>query len=177
MADIKTKYPSSSTTALTISLASLANSSGLTTGRESAAVDNTTNLDLDHLVSGKIRAGTSPTSGNRIEVWAYAPISVSSGTPTYPAIATSDGIDGTDSAVTALSDNVKFSALRLIASITVDSTSDRDYFIPPTSIASLFGGQMPTHWGVIVFNGSGVALNSTAGNHDISYLRKQAQTV
>lgn len=173
MADIKTKYPSSSTTALTISLASLAHSSTLLAGRESDAVDNTTNLDLDHLVSGKIRSGSSaPTAGNRIEVWAYAPISVSSGTPTYP-----DVFDGTDSDETVTSDNVKFAALRLVASITVDATTGRDYFFPPTSVANLFGGQMPTHWGLWVSNGSGTALDSTAGNHAFHYLRVQAQTV
>lgn len=173
MADIKTKYPVTSSVALTIDLASLANdSTNFLAGRESTAVDNTTNLDLDHLLSGKIRAGTSPTANNRIEVWVYAPISVSGGTPTYP-----DVFDGTDSAETATSRNVLFSALRLACTIIVDATTGRDYFIPPTSIASLFGGQLPTHWGVFVVNGSGVALDSTGGNHVLHYLRVQAQTV
>lgn len=173
MADIKTKYPSTSTVALTITLASLGNdSTNFLAGRESTAVDNTTNVDLDHLLSGVIRAGTTPTSGNRIEVWVYAPISVASGTPTYP-----DVFDGTDSAETATSRNVLFSALRLAHTIIVDATSDRDYFIPPTSIASLFGGQVPMFWGVFVVNASGAALNATGGQHILHYLRVQAQTV
>ena len=173
MADIRTRYPVTSTQAITITLASLANdSSNFLAGRESTQVDNTTNVDLDHLVSGVIRAGTTPTVNNRIEIWAYAPRRVASGTPTYP-----DVFDGTNSDETATSRNVLFSALRLLHTIIVDATSDRDYFIPPTSVAALFGGQLPQFWGLFVINGSGVALNATGGNHVIEYLRVQAQTV
>ncbi len=173
MADIKTKYPSTSSTSLTISLASLASGSAgvYTSGRESTAVDNTTNVDLDHMVAGKITTGTSPTASRSINVYAYAPISMSSGTPTSP-----DVLDSTDSAETFTSANVLNSAVRLVASITTDSTSDRAYYFGPVSIATVFG-QMPPFWGVYVAHDSGVNLNATAGNHDISYIRIQAQTV
>ena len=174
MSDIKIKYPSTSSVDLTITLASLASgASGVfTTGRESTAVDNTTNLDLDHLVSGKIRTGTSPTASRSINVYAFANISSSSGTPTYP-----DGMDGTDSDETIASSNVMNGFLRPVASITTDSTSDRDYFFGPVSVASLFGGALPKFWGLFVAHDSGVALNATAGNHKISYERIQGQTV
>ena len=173
MADIKTKYPASSanSVALTVSLASLASSTARTGGRESAAVDNTSNLDLDHLLSGKIRVGTSPTASKLIEVWAYAPIKIASGTPTYP-----DVLDGTDSDETLTSENVKNSALRLVWSTLTDATSDRDYFIPPTSIAALFG-DLPPYWGVFVTHDTGVNLNSTGGNHELHYHRIQRQSV
>ena len=172
-ADIKVKYPASNadTTSLTITLASLATSSTLLVGVESAAVDNRTNQDLDHLITGKITTGTSPTVSTKIEIWVYAPISITSGTPTYP-----DTLDGTNSAETLTSDNVKFSALRLAWSITVDNTTDRTYYIPPTSVANLFGS-MPPFWGVFVTHNTAVNLNSTGGNQDISYIRVQAQTV
>lgn len=174
MTDIKSKYPSSNadTVALTITLASLATSSTLLGGRESTAVDNRTNLDLDHLLSGKIRTGTTPTVSKTIEVWVYGPIQVASGTPTYP-----DVLDGTDSDETLTSANVKYSALRLAHSITVDATSDRDYFIPPTSVAALFGGSLPPFYGVFVTHDTAVNLNSTGGNHYLHYQRVQAQTV
>ena len=165
-------YPSTSTTALTITLASLADdSTNKIAGRASTAVDNTTNLDLDHLVSGTITTGTSPTSGNVIEVWAYGVLSESAGTPTYP-----DSITGTDAAKTITSVNTKYAALALVCSITVDSTSNRSYPFKQTSVASLFG-QMPKFWGIFVMNGSGVALNSTGGNHSIQYDRIQQQGV
>jgi hypothetical protein len=171
MADIKTKYPSSSSSAITISLASLATSSSWVAGRESTVVDNTTNCDLDHMVGGTIMTGTSPTVSTYIEVWAYASWKTASGTPSYP-----DVFDGTDSAETVTSANVKNSCLRMIASITVDSTSDRPYYFGPVSIAQLFGS-MPKFWGVFVTHNTGVNLNSTAGNHVIEYERIQAQTV
>lgn len=174
MADFKLKYPSSSTTSLTCDLASLATNTAntFTSGRESTAVDNTTNLDLDHLLSGKIRTGTSPTANRTIAVYVYAPLSVSSGTPTYP-----DVLDGTDSAETITSANVLNSMLRLAWSASVDSTSDRDYFMPPTSIASLFGGVLPKFWGVYVAHDTGVALNATGSNHSLQYERIQTQSV
>lgn len=174
MTDIKIKYPSTSSVDLTINLSSLASgASGVfTAGRESTAVDNTTNLDLDHLVSGKIRTGTSPTVSRSINIYAYANISSASGTPTYP-----DVLDGTDSAETFTSANVMNSAVKFVASMSVDATSDRDYFFGPVSIASLFGGQLPKFWGLYVAHDTAVALNATAGNHVISYERIQAQTV
>jgi hypothetical protein len=102
----------------------------------------------------------------------YANISSSSGTPTYP-----DVLDGTDSAETFTSANVMNSAVRLAASMLVDSTSDRDYFFGPVSVASLFGGVLPKFWGVYVAHDTAVNLNSTGGNHVLSYERIQAQTV
>jgi hypothetical protein len=174
MADILVKYPSTSSVALTIDLASLASgSSGVfTAGRESTAVDNRTNTDLDHLLSGKIKTGTSPTVSRSINVYVYANISSSGGTPTYP-----DVLDGTDSAETFTSANVMNSAVKFCASITVDNTSDRDYFFGPVSIASLFGGVLPKWWGVYVAHDTAVALNSTGGNHVLTYERVQGQTV
>lgn len=167
--DIKTKYPASSadTTALTITLTGLATSSTLVAGRESTAVDNTTNVDEDHLVSGKITVGTSPTGG-RIEVWAYAPISVASGTPTYGKVT------GSDAAVTFDSRNQVLSAMRALWSTGVDTTSDRTYFMPPTSVRAAFG-EVPSDWGIVVIHSSGVNLNATASNHAFGYARIQKQ--
>lgn len=172
-ADFKVKYPSTSSTDLTITLASLASgSSGVyTTGRESTAVDNTSNLDLDHLVSGKITTGTSPTSSRVINVYAYANMSSSSGTPTYP-----DVLDGTDSDETFTSANVMATSIRLIATLVIDSTSNRTYYFGPVSIAQTFGS-MPKFWGIYVAHDTAVSLNSTSGNHQICYERVQAQSV
>lgn len=171
MADIKQKYPSADTTALTITLASLATSSTLLVGRESTVVNNTSNLDLDHIISGKFTTGTSPTAATRIEVWAYAPISITSGTPAYI-----DTVTGSDAGITITSDNVKFSGLRPVWSTTVDSTSNRTYYMPPTSIANVFG-EMPAYWGIIVTHSTAVNLNSTSSNHAVHYHRIQKQTV
>lgn len=171
MADIKTKYPATSSAALTLTLASLASDSTLLTGRASTAVDNTTNQDLDHLVSGIVTTGTTPTANTSIEIWAWASYKTAAGVPSYP-----DSITGADAGKTITASGVKQAMLRQVASIAVDNTSNRTYPFAPVSIANLFGG-MPKFWGLFVVHSTGVALNATAANHDIQYERIQAQTV
>lgn len=159
MATATISYATSS--ALTITLASLASSTGKLTGRESTAVSNTTNKYVDALVGGKITTGTSPTTGKTIEIWVYGAVN---DTPTYP-----DVLDGTDSDETFGDDGSKFAALKLAKVINTDNTSDQTYWVAPFSVAQLFGGVMPTHWGLWVTHDTGVALNATAGNHEFKY--------
>lgn len=170
MADIKTKYPATDTVAITCDVSSLA-SSTVWAGRASTAVDNTTNVDLDHLVSGVVRLGTTPTSSKTVSVYAYAPIKIASGVPTYP-----DGITGTDAAKTMTSANVAIASLVWLWSANTDSTSDRDLFMPPKSIMQAFGA-MPPYWGIFVTHDSVASLNATAGNHYFHYQRIQTQSV
>lgn len=167
--DIKTKYPASNadTTALTITLASLATSATLVAGRESTAVDNRTNVDEDHLVSGQVTVGTSPTGG-RVEVWAYSALSIASGTPDYGKPT------GSDAAVTFDSRNQVVGAMRLLWSQASDTTSDREYYMPPTSIRDAFG-ELPPYWGIVLMHSTAVNLNSTGGNHFFRYHRVQKQ--
>jgi hypothetical protein len=156
--DVKVQYGASA--ALTLTLASLATSSSRTTGRESTAVA-TTGTVVDYLVGGKITTGTTPTVDKQIDVWVYAAVEDD---PIYP-----DVFDGTDSAETVTSENVRNGALRLATSIRIDGTSDRTYWIAPFSVAQLFGGHLPTHWGVFVAHDTAVNLNATGGNHAIYY--------
>jgi len=156
--DVNIAYGSSS--AVTITLASLATDSNLLTGRESTAVSNTSTKAIDYLVGGKITTGTSPTSSKQIEVWCVASFN---DTPTYP-----DVFDGTDSAETVTSADIKYLALKRIAIIPTDSTSDRTYPIPLTGIAQLFGGSVPKNFGFFVTHNTGVNFNSTSGNHEIT---------
>lgn len=167
--DIKTKYPASNadSVAITITLASLATSATLVVGRESTAIDNRTNVDEDQLVAGLVTVGTSPTGG-RIEVWAYAPRSIASGTPTYGLFT------GSDAGVTFASVNQKGSAMKLLWASAVDTTTDRPYYMPQTSIRDAFG-ELPAFWGLFVTHSTGVNLNSTGGNHVFHYHRIQKQ--
>jgi hypothetical protein len=174
MADFKVKYPASNadTTAITISLASLASSSSLLAGQEATAVVNTTNLDEDHLVGGVITVGTTPTTNTRIEIWAVMPRKIASGTATWP-----DVFDGTDSAETITAAGIKAAICRLLGTILVDSTtSNRAYDFAPASIRDAFG-EMPPTYTIFVTHNTGVNLNSTAGNHEIHYHRVQSQSV
>lgn len=156
MADIKVAYGTASDA--TITLASLASDTNLLAGRESATVDNTTTLALDYLVSGKIRAGTSPTASRSIEVWAVG---------SWDGTNWPDVFDGTESAETVTSADIKASICRLVAAMATANTSDRDYHFGPVSIASAFGGVVPPKFVIFVVHNTGVNLNSTAGNHQI----------
>ncbi len=172
MTTLKTLYPQSNadSVAITITLASLASSTAWA-GRASTAINNTSNLDLDHLVSGKIKLGTSPTVSKTVQVYAYAAQSIASGTPTYP-----DGITGSDAAKTMTSANVAYACLRFLWAGTTDATTGLVLEMPPTSIAQVFGS-VPPYWGLFVVHDSGVNLDSTGGNHSMQYQRVQAQSV
>ena len=156
MADIKIYYGTASD--LTITLASLASDTNLLAGRESATLDNTTTLALDYLISGKVTAGTSPTASRSIEVWA---VGSWDGT-TWP-----DVFDGTDSAETITSADIKASICRLLAAMATANTSDRTYPFGPVSLAAAFGGVLPPKVVLFVTHSTGVNLNSTSGNHQI----------
>jgi hypothetical protein len=140
-------------TALTITLASLANAAY----RESTEVDNSTTLAVDGILHGVITAGTSPTTGNTITVY----VAGSDGTSTRVG-----NLTGTDSSITPAGEQTQFEIARIIP---VDATSNHAYEFFVGSIASLFGGVMPKKFSVIVLNSTGVALNATGGNHSINY--------
>lgn len=166
MSTVSTNYSSTTdSTALTITLASLANSTSWVAGRESTVVDNTSNKYIDALVSGQITVGTSPTSNTQVQIYVYAPLKVASSTFTYP-IATATALTGSDAAATFEAD--QRNQLKWAASFNINSTSDRAYSFA-FAVAPLFGGILPLKWGVWVSNGTGVALNATSGNHWIHY--------
>lgn len=171
MATLQTAYPATTadTVTITCDISSLASSTAYA-GRASTAVDNRTNKDLDHLVSGKITLGTSPTVSKTVSVFAYAAASIASGTPTYP-----DSITGTDAAKTMTSANVALACLRFLWAGTSDAVTGRVLEMPPTSIAQAFGS-VPPFWGIFVTHDTVAALNSTAGNHTFQYHRVKAET-
>ena len=147
---------------LTVTLASLATSSTFVAGREATAVDNGTNKYVDALLSGKITVGTTPTANTQIRVYVFA---ATEDTPAWP-----DVMDGTDSAETLTTIGVGNGFLKLAAVLDVDSTtSDRTYAFGPVSVAQLFGGVLPEDWSVFVAHNTGVNLNATGSNHEISY--------
>jgi hypothetical protein len=156
MADLKLSYPAASD--LTITLASLGSDTNLLTGRESATIDNSSNLYLDYLISGKITAGTSPTAARSIEVWAVG---------SWDGTNWPDVFDGTESAETITSADIKASVCRFVAAMATANTSDRTYHFGPVSLAAAFGGTLPPKFVLFVTHSTGVNLNSTADNHKI----------
>lgn len=147
---------------LTISLHTgpLASDANLLAGRNSAIFDNTTNKFPDYILAGFITTGTSPTVGTTIEIWAYGSIDDSYTLP--------GGITASDANVTLNSINTKNSGLVLIQVITVTATTAVKYDISPRSLRAAFGGVLPKKFGIFVVHNTGVALNSTAGNHQLT---------
>lgn len=154
--DYKIAYGSSS--AVTIDPSSLATSGTLTAGRESTAIDNTSNLYIDYLLAGKITTGSSPTADTRIQICVVGIMEDS----TWP-----DVFDGTDSAETVTNAGIKNSICRIAADILVDATSNQAYPFGPISVAALFSGTLPKKFVVFVTHNTNVNLNATAGNHTI----------
>jgi hypothetical protein len=166
VATATTNYSSTTdTTDLTITIASLASSTGRLAGRESTVVDNTSNKYIDVFVTGQITTGTSPTTAKGVEIWVYAPIKLASSAYTYP-IATATALTASDAAATFEAEQK--GVMVLGAALTNNATSNRAYGFN-FSIASLFGGVMPLKWGVWISHDTGVNLNATAGNHWITY--------
>lgn len=160
MSDQKIAYGAS--VQVTISPASLATSANFAAGRASDAIVNTSNKFLDAKVAGVITVGTTPTTNTQIQIWVYASLN---DTPLYP-----DSITGSDADKTFTSASIRNSSCRLGASIVVDSnTSNRPYPFALFSVASLFGGSLPTHWGIFITHNTAVNLNATPGNHAIYY--------
>lgn len=157
MATRKLTYVASS--ALTIPLASLATSSTLVAGEESDAIDNTTNVYLDYLLSGKITTGTTPTVDTAIEVWVIA----KSDDTNWP-----DVFDGTNSAetVTSRAQLQQYGRMAWVGIVT--ATSNVAYEFTNVSVAALFGGKCPAQFVVFAVHNTGVNLNATSGNHRIT---------
>lgn len=156
MATVNIAY--SSNTTITMDLSALGSSSTFVAGRESTQVDNTSNLYVDAIVSGRFIVGTTPTLPCQLNVYVW-------GADTSLATTAIDVLDGTDSAETLTNTTVLTNALKLGASCPIlVNTSNTTYDIAPFSVAQLFGGIMPKFWGLYVSHNQTAALKTDAGN-------------
>jgi hypothetical protein len=150
--DIKNKYGTSNQ-AITCSLAP--GGTGLANGsaRQSAAVDNSTNVFQDALVFVKVKTGASGvTATGTVNVYAVA---TADGGTTY-----TDGATGSDAAITmAVPPNARLiGVINAVANATTYSGG-------PFSVAAAFGGVLPDHWAIVIENKTGGALDTTEANH------------
>lgn len=137
-------------TAMTITLASLA-SSATFAGQQTTMVDNTTTLWQRIHLYVKVTTGTSPTANRGIYIYLIKGNKAAS-----PDIIT-DGAGATNAALTVV-------AAQQIGGALTDATSNKAY-----QIDLLIDGPGPS-WGVAIVHDTGVALNSTAGNHAVYYV-------
>jgi hypothetical protein len=154
-ADVKLAYGSSA--AFAFGFESTATSATYVAGRESTAVSNTTNLYLDYMIGGKATTGTTPTAARVILIRVYGSLN---DTPLY-----ADVLDGTDSTETFTSADIMLAATRPLLQTGTSNTSDRTYWMGPTSLAEAFGWLLPKTFGLYGTHDTGANLNATAGNH------------
>src|SRR5437879_5583039 len=160
MPTIKSQYDTDGV-AITITLASLATGAA----RESASVDNSSNLYLDALVQLKIKL-QSGTPGSDKRVYVYAAGTADGGT-TWP-----DAVTGADAAITLNSPT----QLKLIGVIEAP-TSAGTFISEPMSVAQAFGGILPKKWSIIVQNMTNMTFSATEGDHTKKYQGIWAQSV
>ncbi len=144
-----------SATALTMTLASLATDANLVAGRESTAIDNTSDLFVDALVFGSTMTGTTPTAARQIEVWLYGSLDGTN----YSGSAT-----GSDANLTPGEKTL----LKLLTIIPTVNTSNKAYIWGPYSVSQAFGLMVP-YYGVYQVHNTGANLNATGGNHFVKY--------
>jgi len=158
MTNNKIAYETSRTITITLD-GGLASSADFTAGRQSTLESNSTDLDADYLLFGEITVGTSPVINTQIRVYCFG----------YDAdVSYPDTFGATDANVTLSSAGAGLSFLKLAAILNVDTTtSDKTYSFGAVSIASLFGGVIPTDFGFFVTHNTNVNLNTTAANHKL----------
>jgi len=147
----KIAYAASSNLTVT-NLHSLGSSTTLVAGWSSALVDNTTNLYLDYLVSGKITAGTGLSDLKEIRVYAVAMLDDS----TWP-----DAIDGTQGAKTLTDEEIRDGFCKLLTVISTDTGAGDVYYFGPCSVAQAFGGVCPAKFCIFIVHNTGAALSSS----------------
>jgi len=151
-----TKLTFASSASITCTLASLATSSTLVAGRSSAEIDNSTNLHLDKLISGKITVGTTPTANTVIEVWMI---------PKREDSSYHDTFDGTDKNVTVTSRQHLLAYGTLLSTMAVPATTSNVGYEFFRSAAAAMGAGCPPKFQLFIVHNTGVNLNSTGGNH------------
>lgn len=159
MPDFKEKFGTSNQS-ITITIASLAASA--TVGREGTAVDNSSNLFFDALLVVWFETGTV-TGNKQFLIYAYA---TADGGSSY-----TEAASGSDAGFTR-----KDPTLLFPVAIVPAVTNSFVHKCGPYSMARVFGGPLPDHWGIAVFNDTGATLSGTSGNNKAFYQGVYAQS-
>lgn len=162
MTTVKVAYsPAGSVTNITCTMT---NASSGTAGRASTAVDNSSNLFLDALVSAQIQfPNSAPANDKAMYLYAYGSLDGS----TYP-----EGITGSDANYTIQgSAGALTTALRIIGVMPALQNTNQTF--GPFAVAPAFGGVLPYKWGIVFLNFGGQTLTSG----QISYVGIQQSIV
>lgn len=153
MGAITRSYRASSNITVT-NLHSLAASSAWGSGWTSGTIDNTTDLDLDKLITAKFVTASSSRTAGYIRIYVYAMLDDSNWPDLFSA-----GTEGTEGTATTHDTEQRDSGMRLAHVIEVDNGASEVYEMPPTSVAALFGGTLPPKFAIFV---TGTAASGTS---------------
>lgn len=145
----------------TITLASLAASSTLLSGRESGAISNTVNKYLDFLLAGHYRTGSANLQAGAIRTTV---VGSRDDTPNWP-----DVFDGTDSAEAVSAQAVYDNVCRIVAETSTDAVQ-RTWPFGPVALAGFFGGVPPTAFVLFISHSAHTATNvwsATEADHTL----------
>lgn len=138
-------------TALTITLASLASSTA-GVGWQSTIVDNTTNRYQDVLVFFKIKQGTSPTGDKSVKVYLIRD-------DNHATNHRSDGAGASDAALTVL--NAKL--IKTVFNKSAPATGEEVY-------GDILINRPGPKWGIAIVQSTGVPLDSNGANHWVRFI-------
>lgn len=157
MATIKSTYRASADLPVT-NLQSIATSSTWSAGWISGIIDNTSDLDLDKIITAKFALGNSATAGE-IRVYAFAMLDDSN----WPLLL-SAGTPGTEETATITTTTIRDATMELLwgCSTRADPGTDDVYNMRATSLKSAFGF-MPAKTVLYVSHSTGVNL-AASGN-------------
>ena len=148
MASIKNEFNTSA--AMTITLASLADSAG----RAATAIDNSANKFISADVRIKIKTGATGVSAT-----GYVSVYL---VRSEDGASYDDGFAGADAALTPVN-----ATLLGILTANANATTYNGVF----DLAQL-GITLPKKWSICILNKTAVALDVTAGNHEVKYTEK-----
>lgn len=171
MATRKTTYRASANLTVT-NLNSLAASSSLTAGWTSGTIDNTTDLDLDKLVSAQFTTGSANAQAGEIRVYVYVMLDDS----TWPDIFSS-GTEGTEGTATCHDTEQRDAAMKLMWSTQTDTGTSEPFNMPQTSIAQFFSGNMPAKCALFVTHTAHTSTNAIASSGNQVTVKGVSETV
>ncbi len=147
----------SSSSSFTLTSANLASSA--TAGWMSAVVDNSSNLYLDALVHIELAAvNTAPANNKAIYLYAYGLVDTAGSAYTSTGDGTPSGSVGT----ITFPDIATLPTVAPLLGVVPYPVQNKAINGGPFSVARCFGGTLPSKWGVLMLNYSGMTLNVTA---------------
>jgi hypothetical protein len=155
MASVKTVY--GTTAAVTCTITALAWSTSGTAGRESTAIDNSSNLYVDELVTVTAVVANAGTVGTDKGIYVYGYASFDAGSTYTRSGANSP--TGTDAAYTFDDPTtlpMSYAPVGFIPTPTINQTYRKTF-----SVAAAFGGTLPPMWGLILRNYGGTSTSFT----------------